>query len=47
MVSELTAILNGDNGTDNEDVKRKIKQMKDDHKLDDVYADLEKILNKC
>ena len=47
MISELTAILNGDDGTDNEDVKRKIKQMKDDHKLDDVYADLEKILNKC
>ena len=47
MIQELTAILNRDNGDDNESIKRDIKDMKDNHKLDDVYADLAKILNKC
>ena len=47
MIQELTANLNRDNGDDNESIKRDIKDMKDNHKLDDVYADLAKILNKC
>ena len=47
MIQELTAILNRDNGDDNESIKRAIKDMKDNNKLDDVYADLAKILNKC
>ena len=47
MIQELTAILSRDNGNDNESIKRDIKEMKDNNKLDDVYADLEKILNKC
>ena len=47
MIQELTSILNRDNGDDNESIKRDIKDMKDNNKLDDVYADLAKILNKC